>query len=203
MWLKIVGGCLATAVAVTAVCLICMHKRSGQEAQQSALDPLKTILLVYTIASVAAVAFAAAQSWHVWEVLCVLVTFGTLLPLPRIVYHFRCGIRDVPEVTLPEGQDSQGLMGSFLFLWGLLDLIFDVGLCITLFHCGRWVLFSCCLTTLLVTAAITVTLGFGALRVVASSSADARQWLLEHGKLAGESNRCRHYDALMMSRARH
>jgi hypothetical protein len=88
----------------------------------------------------------------------------------------------VPEVTLSDGQDALGLGGAVLFCWGLADLVFDIGLCLTLFSCQQWWLFGCCVTTLLVTGTTSCFLGFRVLRIVANSRPDARQWLLDHGK---------------------
>jgi hypothetical protein len=92
------------------------------------------------------------------------------------------GAWQVPEVTLSEGQDALGLGGALLFCWGVADLVFDIGLCLTLFSCQRWWLFGCCVTTLLATGATSCFLGFRVLRIVANSRPDARQWLLDHGK---------------------
>jgi hypothetical protein len=121
-----------------------------------------------------------------WDVACVLVTVATLLCVPRIVGAFKRGLAgligpDAPAVTV---SDSTGWGGLLMFVWGLVDIVLDIGQSVSLASCGHWWLFACSTTTFVATAAVSIYLGWHMLSRVAHQSEEARNWIAGHGKLA-------------------
>lgn len=124
------------------------------------------------------------------QVACLAVTVGSWLPLPRIVYKFKRTLTRLSSSApsslqlSDSGDDTMGFFGFVMFLYGLFDFCRGPLLCYSLALCGSWVLFACCVTSLLVTTATTCHLGYAILGEVALTSVAAKQWLVKHGKLA-------------------
>ena len=104
------------------------------------------------------------------------------LPIPYILRRFKRTLAELQPIRLSEESSHLGFVGVCMFIWGLLDFVRGPLLCISLARCERWVLFSCCVATLLVT---TVTTGHLALTVLdeVKKTPAAAAWVAEHDKL--------------------
>jgi hypothetical protein len=125
-----------------------------------------------------------------WDMVCVLVTFGTLLCVPRIVTSFKQRLADVitPERrALRVSQDAMGWGGAVMFVWGLVDMFLDIGQSVSLASCGHWWLFACSTVTFLATAAVSIYLGWHMLSKVAHGNEEAQSWIADHGNLTSSS----------------
>lgn len=123
---------------------------------------------------------AAAGPWEDWEVFCAVVTAASLLTVPCVIVLFRATLANLEDMQLPQGKDSLGWWGLLFFVVGVLDLFSDCGLCITLFMCEEWHLLICSATTIVVTTAVTLYLGFSTLTTIRTDDPDSRasSWLM-------------------------
>ena len=70
-----------------------------------------------------------------------------------------------------------------MFWWGAVDFVRGpLFLALPLALCEQWVLFSCCVVTLVVTTGTTIHLAYSVLAKIAMSSAESQRWLVKHGK---------------------
>jgi hypothetical protein len=124
------------------------------------------------------------SKFTLWEVICIAATVASVAPVPFMVRRFRRSLGRLHDPQLPEGKDAVGLFGSIMFVFGVGDLVLDIGLCLTLVSCGQVVLLCCCLTTLAVTTTMTWYLGYSTLKGIVR--ADRREgspssaWLMKH-----------------------
>ena len=114
---------------------------------------------------------AHKQQFTEWEWACIASTAASVLPVFWMVRGFLKSLdkraarddddRDTGKtVDLEYGEDALGLGGLLMFLFGVGDLVLDVLLLTTLWVCGQTVMWACCLVTLIVTAAMTLFLGY-------------------------------------------
>ena len=119
-----------------------------------------------------------------WEGICISATIVSILPVPWMIKRFRRTLDDLEDPGLPEHRNAVGPFGLFMFFYGVFDLVLDVSLCATLSSCGQFVLFCCCMTTLVVTTLMTWSLGYMTLRRVVTADtrtgSPARRWLVDN-----------------------
>eukprot|EP01047_Picozoa_sp_COSAG01_P069978 COSAG01_NODE_10491_length_2152_cov_3.265465_2_plen_289_part_00 len=101
-----------------------------------------------------------------------------------MVRRYKRSLHKLQDPGLPPGKDALGPFGLFMFLWGILDVVIDAGLCITLKSCGQVTLLYCCLVTLVTTTLLTWYLGYTTLRAIVLADdregRPAQKWLLKN-----------------------
>jgi hypothetical protein len=106
-----------------------------------------------------------------WEWLNIGVSCAAVLPAPYIYWQYKRSLRRLRNPRLPATKQALGTFGLLQFLFGVVDLVVDIGLCIALSNCKQWVLFACCVTILVVTTLLTWTLGWTTLKHVVTYEA--------------------------------
>ena len=136
-----------------------------------------------------------------WTIVCVIVTALAMLPVglpiparitgplggPSITQRFCDSLRALKErkeiVQLPEGADAATWKGAVLMLLGVVDLFFDIALCMSLYNCDQMWLFSCATLSTVVTVGLTWFFAWKWFEFCSRSSEDSRRWFQEHKKL--------------------
>ena len=119
-----------------------------------------------------------------WQLACVAITVASKLPLVHIIPDFKRSLAELPTMVPPleEGQDTVGIFGLLMFVWGVVDFIRGPLLCASLALCGQWWLFACCVSTLMVVTCVTMHLAYCVLAAVAASSEEGAGWMQRNGK---------------------
>ena len=133
-----------------------------------------------SIATAGAFAASSAGTGQVWDVVCISVTIGTSFLVPSIVRRFKSKL-EAHNVNVPDGSDTIGWFGLLMFLHGIVDLLADINLCVTLFSCARYGLAGSALGTLLLSIATTLFLAFSSLQMIQRNNREARDWYVANG----------------------
>lgn len=132
--------------------------------------------------------FSTACGKTCWQIVCIISTILAVLPVPYMVRRFQRSFDQLrepqPDLQLPEERRQLGIVGLLLFILGIVDLLLDVSLCITLSDCDQTILLVCAIIILLVTTGMTWRLGYYALQEIVKKDrrhdTPARAWLLDN-----------------------
>lgn len=112
-----------------------------------------------------------------WILVCIIATTCGILSLAISIPSAKRTLNSLRRIQLPEDDNYQGLGGCCLFLWGVVDLVLSVNVCLCLLNCGgavegHWFLFGSFLGTLVATWTATVHLSWHTLGVIRAGRAD-------------------------------
>jgi hypothetical protein len=126
-----------------------------------------------------------------WNIACVTVSIMTSLLAPCIVRSFVTTLTDLPDLraTVTDSaeathQDAIGWFGLLQFIIGILDIVSDFGLCVSLVGCGMWWLLLSSVLSFAVSSGVTLYLGFTILAAVQRGNTRAQAWYMQHNALA-------------------
>jgi uncharacterized membrane protein YdcZ (DUF606 family) len=119
--------------------------------------------------------------------ICLVLTVLSVMSVPLLARRYLRSLRTLSDPHLPEEERALGPVGLCLAIFGAVDFVLDISLCVTLARCGRSVLLCCSISTLVATTSLTWYLGYKTLQHIVTTdtraSSPAKRWLAGHPRL--------------------